>query len=83
MAKGLIGGVGFIHIYKQQRCLLERLQLLREEEDRLLDHGGDGSPLKSGGFTRYNMNAMRHNSRMARITVFAEVVRLLDWIVIL
>ncbi|KAF8437765.1 PAP2 superfamily-domain-containing protein [Terfezia claveryi] len=59
-----------------EEFLLERLELSREEEG-LLDHDGDES------FRKINMNTMRCSSRMARIAVFAEAVRLLDWIVIL
>lgn len=62
--------------------LLERLQLSREEEEGLLDHE-DGTLWKSGGIRRFNMNAMKHSSRIGRVTAFAEAVRLLDWMVVL
>ncbi|RPB26679.1 acid phosphatase/Vanadium-dependent haloperoxidase [Terfezia boudieri ATCC MYA-4762] len=65
-----------------EEFLLERLELSREEEG-LLDYDGDELLLESGRFRKINRNTMRGSSRMARITVFAEAVRLLDWIVIL
>ena len=49
----------------------------------LLDHGEDRSLSKSSRVKRFNMNAMKHSSRMGRIAAFVEAVRLLDWIVIL
>ncbi|KAF8416849.1 PAP2 superfamily-domain-containing protein [Tirmania nivea] len=61
---------------------MTRLQVSRKEEG-LLVHDKDGSRSESGGLRRFSRNSVKHSSRMGSIAVFAEVVRLLDWMVIL